>query len=114
MILEMPTSQKRLLMTTFIILAALAIGGWTRNRLGIQFDVEAVRVFAESLGAAGPILFVFLVAGRSLLAAESMTNLISSSIWDLSNSWTESSCTPWTWATKCRTSFLLTWGSRNC
>ncbi len=80
MLVEMSTIQKRLLITVAILLAVLAIGGWTREQLGIQLDVESVRIFAKGLGAAGPILFVFVVAGRSLLALPSQIVLIAAGL----------------------------------
>jgi uncharacterized membrane protein YdjX (TVP38/TMEM64 family) len=80
MMFEMSTSQRRLLISVAIIVTVLVIGGWARNRLGIQLDVEAVRVFAEGLGTAGPILFVLIVAGRSLLALPSQVVLIAAGL----------------------------------
>lgn len=80
MIVEMSTIQKRLLITTAALLAILAIGGWTREQLGIELDVESVRVFAKGLGATGPILFVLIVAGRSLLALPSQIVLIAAGL----------------------------------
>jgi uncharacterized membrane protein YdjX (TVP38/TMEM64 family) len=80
MILAMSTIQRRLLITTAMLVAVLAIGGWTRSRLGIELDVESVRVFAKGLGTAGPILFVFIIAGRSLLALPSQIVLIAAGL----------------------------------
>jgi uncharacterized membrane protein YdjX (TVP38/TMEM64 family) len=80
MIVEMSTIQKRLLITVAMLLAILAVGGWTREQLGIELDVESVRVFAKGLGPAGPILFVFIVAGRSLLALPSQIVLIAAGL----------------------------------
>ena len=80
MILEMSTTQRRLSITVAMLLAILVIGGWTRNQLGIQLDVESVRIFAQGLGPAAPILFVFIVAGRSLLALPSQIVLIAAGL----------------------------------
>ena len=80
MILEMSTTQRRLSISVAMLLAILVIGGWTRNQLGIQLDVESVRIFAQGLGAAAPILFVFIVAGRSLLALPSQIVLIAAGL----------------------------------
>lgn len=80
MIREMLRTQRRLLITAAMLLAILVIGGWTRNQLGIDLDVESVRLFAEGLGAAGPMLFVFIVAGRSLLALPSQIVLIAAGL----------------------------------
>jgi len=80
MIPAMSTTQRRLLITAVILVATLAIGGWTRERLGIQLDVESVRVFANGLGTAGPILFVFVIAGRSLLTLPSQIVLVAAGL----------------------------------
>jgi uncharacterized membrane protein YdjX (TVP38/TMEM64 family) len=76
----MPQTLKRLLIT-FAGLAFIAIvGGWTRDRLGIALDVESVRAFANDLGPAGPLLFVLVVAGRSLLWLPSQVVLIAAGL----------------------------------
>ena len=80
MIPAMSTTQRRLLIMTVMLVAILVIGGWTRARLGIQLDVESVRVFANGLGTAGPILFVFIIAGRSLLALPSQIVLVAAGL----------------------------------
>jgi uncharacterized membrane protein YdjX (TVP38/TMEM64 family) len=80
MLVQMSTVLRRLLITIAMLLVILAIGGWTRERLGIELDVESVRAFAKSLGAAGPILFVFIIAGRSLLALPSQIVLIAAGL----------------------------------
>ncbi|MFP6655386.1 MAG: VTT domain-containing protein [Myxococcota bacterium] len=67
----MSTTQRRLLITVVAVAIAIALGSWARRQLGITLDVESVRAFAESLGTAGPILFVFVVASRFLLALPS-------------------------------------------
>ena len=74
------TTFKRLLIATGVIALALIVGVYTRDRLGIQLDVESVRRFAESLGAAGPALFVLVVAGRSFLALPSQIVLIAAGL----------------------------------
>lgn len=80
MIIAMSTTLKRLMITAASLAAILTIGGWTRERLGIQLDIESVRVFAQGLGTAGPVLFVFIVAGRSLLALPSQIVLIAAGL----------------------------------
>ncbi len=72
----MRRTAKRLVITAAILAAVVLVGTWTRNQLGIELDVESVRDFATGLGPAGPILFVFIVAGRSLLALPSQVVLI--------------------------------------
>lgn len=76
----MQTTQKRLLFTAVALAIVVATGGWARDRLGIQLSVESVRAFAEGLGPAGPILFVFVVAGRSMLALPSQVVLIAAGL----------------------------------
>ena len=67
----MSRTQRRLFITAVAIVIVITLGSWARRQLGITLDVESVRDFAESLGTAGPILFVLVVAGRSLLALPS-------------------------------------------
>jgi uncharacterized membrane protein YdjX (TVP38/TMEM64 family) len=80
MILPMSRTQRRLLVTSAIVASILGLGAWTRNHLGIALDPESVRSFAESLGTAGPILFVFVIAGRSFLALPSQVVLIAAGL----------------------------------
>ena len=80
MILDMSTTRRRLLLTAAMIAAIVGIGAWTRNHLGIALDAESVRDFAQSLGTAGPILFVFVVAGRAFLALPSQIVLIAAGL----------------------------------
>jgi uncharacterized membrane protein YdjX (TVP38/TMEM64 family) len=80
MILTMSSTQKRLLVTAAILTAIVGGGAWTRSQLGIEFDVDSVRAFAESLGPTGPMLFVLVVAGRSLLALPSQIVLIAAGL----------------------------------
>jgi uncharacterized membrane protein YdjX (TVP38/TMEM64 family) len=80
MLCDMQSVARRILVVvTFVALLAL-LGGWTRSQLGIQLEVESVRRFAESLGPAGPILFVLLVAGRGALALPSQIVLIAAGL----------------------------------
>ncbi len=76
----MQTTPKRLLVTAVALVIVVATGGWARDRLGIQLTVESVRAFAEGLGPAGPVLFIFVVAGRSLLALPSQVVLIAAGL----------------------------------
>jgi len=80
MIPEMSSTQRRLLIATAMLLTILGLGVWTRDQLGISLDVDSVRAFAEGLGTAGPILFVFVIAGRSLLALPSQIVLIAAGL----------------------------------
>jgi len=80
MIPEMRRTQRRLLISAAMLLAIFVIGGWTRNQLGLALDIESVRTFAEGLGRTGPLLFVFVVAGRSLLALPSQIVLIAAGL----------------------------------
>jgi uncharacterized membrane protein YdjX (TVP38/TMEM64 family) len=72
--------SRRLLMTGVVLVSVVFLGGIARERLGIQLDVESVRAFAEGLGPAGPLLFVFVVAGRSLLWLPSQIVLIAAGL----------------------------------
>jgi uncharacterized membrane protein YdjX (TVP38/TMEM64 family) len=80
MLPAMSPTQKRLVITFAIFAIVVAIGSFLRSELGIELDVESVRAFAESLGTAGPILFVFVVAGRALLALPSQIVLIAAGL----------------------------------
>lgn len=71
---------KRLLITFAGLAFIVIVGGWTRERLGIALDVESVRAFANGLGPAGPLLFVLVVAGRSLLWLPSQVVLIAAGL----------------------------------
>ena len=67
----------RRLLTLLVILAFIGVvGAWARQRLGIELDVESVRAFANGLGPMGPFLFIFVVAGRTLLWLPSQVVLI--------------------------------------
>ena len=80
MLFVMPQTLKRLLITFAGLAIIAAVGGWTRQRLGIALDVESVRDFANDLGPAGPLLFVLVVAGRSLLWLPSQVVLIAAGL----------------------------------
>jgi uncharacterized membrane protein YdjX (TVP38/TMEM64 family) len=80
MLPAMSPTQKRLVITFVILALAVGVGSFLRSELGIELDVESVRAFAESLGTAGPILFVFVVAGRALLALPSQIVLIAAGL----------------------------------
>jgi len=76
----MAPNPRRILLTAIALAIVVATGGWVRDRLGIQLSVESVRAFAEGLGPAGPILFVFIIAGRSLLALPSQVVLVAAGL----------------------------------
>jgi uncharacterized membrane protein YdjX (TVP38/TMEM64 family) len=76
----MQTTHKRLLFAAIALTIVVATSGWARDQLGIALTVESVRAFAEGLGPAGPILFVFVVAGRALLALPSQVVLIAAGL----------------------------------
>jgi len=76
----MASTPRRILVTLACLAIVAAIGGWTRNQLGIRMEVDSVRRFAEGLGPAGPILFVGVVAGRSALALPSQIVLIAAGL----------------------------------
>ena len=80
MIPSMPPRTRRLLVLASALLFIFVVGGWARESLGIALDVESVRAFAESLGPAGPFLFVFVVAGRSLLWLPSQVVLVAAGL----------------------------------
>lgn len=71
----------RRLLTILAVLAFIGlVGGWARERLGIELNVESVRAFAQGLGPSGPLLFVLIVAGRSLLWLPSQVVLIAAGL----------------------------------
>ena len=76
MLPAMPPILLRLLVTAAILTFIGGVGGWARQRLGIELDIESVRAFANGLGPMGPLLFVFVVAGRTLLWLPSQVVLI--------------------------------------
>lgn len=80
MLPRMSPTFKRLLIALAMFGIVVALGDWARIRLGPQLDVDSVRSFAEGLGPAGPILFVFVVAGRGLLALPSQIVLIAAGL----------------------------------
>jgi uncharacterized membrane protein YdjX (TVP38/TMEM64 family) len=67
-----------------IVFAGLAFlffaGGSVRQSLGIEFDVESVRAFADGLGPWGPFLFILVVAGRTILWLPSQVVLIAAGL----------------------------------
>ena len=69
-----------MLITTITLAVLFAIGAWARNRLGLKLDVESIRAFAEGLGPAGPLLFIFIIGGRTLLALPSQIVLIAAGL----------------------------------
>ena len=67
----------------FVAAAASSIlfaGHWLRGRLGIEMNIEAVRGLVESMGPMAPLLFVFVVAGRTLLWLPSQVVLIAAGL----------------------------------
>ena len=80
MLRAMPPKIRQLLSILVVLTILFLTGGWARERLGIQFDVESMRAFAEGLGPAGPLLFVFVVAGRSILWLPSQAVLIAAGL----------------------------------
>jgi uncharacterized membrane protein YdjX (TVP38/TMEM64 family) len=76
----MSSTAKRLFIIAAVLAVVVLVSRWTRDQLGIELDVESVRRFAESLGPRGPILFVFVIAGRSLLALPSQVVLIAAGL----------------------------------
>jgi len=76
----MSLTRNRLFITAAVLALVVLVGGWARDQLGIDLDVDSVRDFAEGLGAAGPVLFVFVIAGRSLLALPSQIVLIAAGL----------------------------------
>lgn len=76
----MPKTLRRILIAGLILAVIGGLGSVIRARLGIEFDVESVRTFADSLGPKGPFLFVFVVAGRSLLWLPSQAVLIAAGL----------------------------------
>lgn len=71
----MSPSLRRWIIVGLIAVAFLSFGAQLRTSLGIDLDVESVRAFAEGLGPLGPILFIGVVALRSVLALPSQVVL---------------------------------------
>ena len=69
---------------SFLVAAAVAgllvAGHWLRGRLGIEMNIQAVRGLAEGMGPMAPVLFVFLVAGRTFLWLPSQVVLIAAGL----------------------------------
>ena len=76
----MSTMLRRLLILLVVLGFLFLVGGWARERLGIALDVDSVRDFATGLGPMGPFLFIFVVAGRSLLWLPSQVVLIAAGL----------------------------------
>ena len=80
MLSPMCQTIQRVLVALAILALLFSVGGWARERLGIALDIESVRNFASGLGPMGPFLFVFVVAGRSLLWLPSQVVLIAAGL----------------------------------
>ena len=80
MLFAMPQILRRILIVGAILVVVGAVGGVLRNQLGIAFDVESVRAFAEGLGPSAPFLFILVVAGRSLLWLPSQVVLVAAGL----------------------------------
>lgn len=80
MLPNMKPTTRRLLVLCAVIVAVYAAGTALRGRLGIEFDAESVRDYVLALGPTAPILFVFIVAGRSLLGLPSQIVLIAAGL----------------------------------
>ncbi|MFK7896891.1 MAG: TVP38/TMEM64 family protein [Myxococcota bacterium] len=76
----MPQSLRRLLIAGALLALVGGLGSLIRSRLGIEFDVESVRAFAEGLGPMAPLLFILVVAGRALLWLPSQVVLIAAGL----------------------------------
>jgi uncharacterized membrane protein YdjX (TVP38/TMEM64 family) len=76
----MSPTLRRWLIIGLIAFAVIAMGAQLRTSLGIDLNVESVRAFAEGLGALGPILFIGVVALRSVLALPSQVVLIAAGL----------------------------------
>lgn len=76
----MSPALRRVLVSLALVAFIGLVGGWARQRIGLELDVESVRRFAADLGPAGPFLFVFVVAGRALLWLPSQVVLIAAGL----------------------------------
>jgi len=76
----MSPSLRRWLILGIVVVLVIAAGAQLRRSLGIDLDIESVRSFAEGLGTLGPLLFVGIVAMRSLLALPSQVVLIAAGL----------------------------------
>ena len=76
----MSSTLRRGLVITGIVVLALGLASWLRSSLGLSLDPRSIREVADGLGAAGPFLFVGIVAGRSLLALPSQVVLIAAGL----------------------------------
>lgn len=80
MIPAMTSTRRRWLIVALVAGVLIFSGSRLRESLGIDLDVESVRTFAEGLGPMGPLLFVGVVALRSLLALPSQVVLIAAGL----------------------------------
>lgn len=80
MLARMSRLVRRLLIVALVVGFLYVAGGQLRASLGIDFDVESVRRFAQGLGPTAPLLFVLVVAGRSLLWLPSQVVLIAAGL----------------------------------
>lgn len=71
---------RRLSVTAVAVVCALAAGHALRSHLGIEMNVEAVRTFVESMGPTAPLVFIFVVAARTLLWLPSQVVLIAAGL----------------------------------
>lgn len=76
----MNSSVRRILVLCVVLLVVYGAGTVLRGRLGIAFDAESVRDYVLGLGPMAPALFVFIVAGRSLLGLPSQIVLIAAGL----------------------------------
>ncbi len=63
-----------------IVALLLGVALYARTRLGISWDLEALRAFVDGLGAWAPIVFVLLVSFRVALVVPSQLALIAGGI----------------------------------
>ena len=71
---------RRLALTSVAVVCVLAAGHVLRGHLGIEMNIEAVRTFVESIGPTAPIVFIFVVAARTLLWLPSQVVLIAAGL----------------------------------
>ncbi len=83
MLPAMPPSRaalQRPLVLVLVVAAVFALGTTLRGRLGIELDAESVRDYVLGLGPLAPLLFVAIVALRSLLGLPSQIVLIAAGL----------------------------------
>jgi uncharacterized membrane protein YdjX (TVP38/TMEM64 family) len=76
----MSSTVRHWIIVLLVLALLIAFGSQLRAQLGIDFDVESVRAFAEGLGPMGPLLFVGVVALRGFLALPSQVVLIAAGL----------------------------------